>query len=85
MSTTTVTFRTDPEVKSRAKELFESLGLDMSTAINLFLRQSLNDNGLPFRVTRENPASAEARRQALAHEGKAFDSVDDLMKDLLDD
>lgn len=84
MASATVTVRTDPDVKSRAKELFESMGLDMTTAINLFLRQSLNDNGLPFRITRESPASAAARRQALEREGTAFSSVDDLMEDLLD-
>ncbi|KAA8817936.1 type II toxin-antitoxin system antitoxin, RelB/DinJ family [Bifidobacterium rousetti] len=82
--TATITFRTDPQVKRQAKELYESMGLDLSTALNMFLRQSLTDNGMPFRATRENPLNMEARRQADAREGAAFSSVDDLMKDLMD-
>lgn len=38
--TATVSFRTDPQVKQRAKELYASMGLDLSTALNMFLRQS---------------------------------------------
>ena len=84
VDTATISFRTDPQVKQRAKELYESMGLDLSTALNMFLRQSLTDNGMPFRATRENPLNMEARRQADAREGAAFSSVDDLMKDLVD-
>lgn len=82
--TTTISFRTDSQVKQQAKELYESMGLDLSTALNMFLRQSLIDNGMPFRATREHSLNVEARRQANAHEGVAFSSVDDLMKDLMD-
>ena len=82
--TATITFRTDPQVKQQAKELYESMGLDLSTALNMFLRQSLTDNGMPFRATRESPLNVETRRQADAREGAAFPSVDNLMKDLMD-
>ncbi|OZG59595.1 XRE family transcriptional regulator [Bifidobacterium myosotis] len=82
--TATISFRTDPQVKQQAKELYESMGLDLSTALNMFLRQSLTDNGMPFRATRENPLNVEARRQADAREGAAFPSVDNLMKNLMD-
>ncbi|KFI97435.1 type II toxin-antitoxin system RelB/DinJ family antitoxin [Bifidobacterium stellenboschense] len=82
--TATISFRTDPQVKRQAKALYESMGLDLSTALNMFLRQSITDNGMPFRATRENPVNAEARRQADAREGATFDSVDALMKDLMD-
>lgn len=84
VDTATISFRTDPQVKQRAKELYESMGLDLSTALNMFLRQSLTDNGMPFRATRESQLNVEARRQADAREGAAFSSVDDLMKDLVD-
>ena len=40
-----VSFRTDDETKAQAAELFCDLGLDMSTAINMFLRQSIVSNG----------------------------------------
>ncbi|MDF7664477.1 type II toxin-antitoxin system RelB/DinJ family antitoxin [Bifidobacterium sp. ESL0763] len=81
MATTTVSFRTDKDVKDQAKELFASLGMDLSTAINVFLRQSIRDNAIPFRITGDD-ASARARYEAEHHIGKAFDSVDDLMGDL---
>ena len=60
------------------------MGMDLSTALNMFLRQSLSDNGMPFRATRENPLNMEARRQANDREGSAFPDVDTLMNDLMD-
>ena len=50
--TTTVSFRTNREVKEEAKALFESIGMDLSTALNAFLRQSILDNGMPFTIMR---------------------------------
>jgi DNA-damage-inducible protein J len=40
----------DSNVKKRAQELFQSLGMDMTTAINIFLRQAIQHDGLPFPV-----------------------------------
>ena len=48
MPTTNINIRADSEIKSKAQEIFNSLGLDMSTAINLFLRQTIRQNDLPF-------------------------------------
>ena len=42
--------RLEPEVKRRAEQLFYSCGMTMSGAIGLFLKQSLNANGLPFAI-----------------------------------
>lgn len=82
--TATVSFRTDPKVKEEAKALYESMGMGLSTALNVFLRQSIRDNGMPFKITREQPESIEARRQTEAHEGIPFTSSESLMKDLMD-
>jgi len=82
--TATISFRTDPTIKREAKELYADMGMDLSTAINIFLRQSIRENGMPFKITRENPINAEARRQAENHDGESFTSTDALMKDLLD-
>jgi len=43
--------RLEPEVKRQAEQLFYRCGMTMSGAIGLFLKQSLNANGLPFQVT----------------------------------
>ncbi len=50
MQSTNINIRTDRELKENCEKLFESLGLNMSTAINIFLRQSLRVGGLPFEV-----------------------------------
>lgn len=52
--TSSVTIRVDSEDKRRAEQLFSSLGLNMSTAFNMFIKQSLLCEGLPFDVTLRN-------------------------------
>lgn len=53
--TTTYSVRLDPELKEEAIELFNQLGLTLSSAVNVFLRQSLREQGIPFIVTMDNP------------------------------
>lgn len=53
-SNTSVTIRLNKSIKQQAQQLFSDLGIDMTTAINLFLRQSIQYNGLPFQVCK-NP------------------------------
>ena len=48
----TYTFRINPEVKDASIELFESMGITLSDAINLFLYQSLREGGIPFEIKR---------------------------------
>lgn len=50
MSTTATNIRIDSQLKSEVTPLFEGLGLSLSQAITLFLRQSVLHNGLPFKV-----------------------------------
>lgn len=50
MATTPTQIRIDAELKKEATELFTYLGLDMSSAVNLFLRQCVLHEGLPFNV-----------------------------------
>ena len=58
MATVSAQIRLDPEVKAQSMALFQSLGLDLSTAVNVFLRQCLIHRGLPFHV-KEKEYSAE--------------------------
>jgi len=51
MSATNINIRTDSETKARAQQIFSTLGLDMTTAVNLFLRQTVRMNDLPFVLT----------------------------------
>lgn len=50
----------DPELKKSAQDLFSDLGMDLTTAVTLFLKQSVREQGLPFSVTRAVP-NAETR------------------------
>ncbi|MBR1598100.1 MAG: type II toxin-antitoxin system RelB/DinJ family antitoxin [Lachnospiraceae bacterium] len=47
MANTTVTFRTEEDLKQKATELFESLGMNLSVAINMFLRQAVEKQQYP--------------------------------------
>jgi len=77
-----VSFRTDDETKAQAAELFRDLGLDMSTAINMFLRQSIVSNGIPFTPRRESPTNALSRAEVESRSGASFRNVAELMEDL---
>jgi DNA-damage-inducible protein J len=53
MSISNINIRVDSDVKAKAQQLFASLGLDMTTAVNIFLRQTVRTRGIPFPVTAE--------------------------------
>ena len=48
MATTNINVRVDTELKQSAEELFDDLGLNMSSAINMFLKSAVNYGGIPF-------------------------------------
>lgn len=76
----------DAEVKKQAQELFANLGLDLSTAINIYLKKALSEQGIPFEVKREVPNSITAKAIYDADNSEdvygPFDSVESLMEDL---
>jgi len=62
--TTSISLRMDSELKKQAEELFYSLGMNMSTAMNMFLRQAVRTQGIPFEITRTpNAETLEAMRE----------------------
>lgn len=85
MSKTSMSIRLDSEVKEQAQQVFNNLGMDMTTAINIFLRQAIQYQGLPFDVRLD-----ESRKlmEVLAdldqnrNMSQSFVSVSDLMEDL---
>lgn len=48
MVPTNLNIRTDKEIKEQAEAIFSELGLNMSTALNIFLRKTIKENGIPF-------------------------------------
>lgn len=54
-----VNFRIDDETKRQAKELFGQMGLTMTSAIMVFIKQSINEQCIPFKVSAQNAAYHE--------------------------
>lgn len=66
MAQTNVNIRMDDDVKKKADALFAELGINMTTAFNIFVRQAIRAGGLPFEVTtRSNGFYNEFNQQRL--------------------
>ena len=85
MSKTSMSIRLDSEVKEQAQQVFSNLGIDMTTAINIFLRQAIQYQGLPFDVRLdENRKLLQVLTDLDQNRNmsQSFESVSDLMEDL---
>ena len=51
MPTTSMNIRTDAEIKKQAEALFAEFGLNMTTAVNMFLRQSIRNQAIPLELS----------------------------------
>lgn len=78
--------RMDETTKKQAQQLFAEFGLDMTTAINMFLKQSVREQRIPFelKVHVPNSETLEAIKQVNNKENlsKPFSSISELMEDL---
>ena len=54
-NTTNISIRMDSDLKAQADELFNELGMNLTTAFNIFVRQSLREGGIPFAIKTERP------------------------------
>ena len=83
-----ISIRMDSDLKAAAEALYEELGMNLSTAFNIFVRQSLRVGGIPFTITTETPnaitvsAMLEAERIANDPKAQKFSSVDELFAEL---
>lgn len=86
MATTNINVRVDENLKKDADKLFSDLGLNMSTAITMFLKSAVNNDGIPFEIKRKEPnaQTISAIEEVLKKKNLTgpFNSVDDLMEDL---
>lgn len=74
--TANINIRIDPETKSSAEELFSSFGITVTDAINIFLRKSIMEGGLPFemkqpRYNAETEAAMDEARAIMKGQIKA--------------
>ena len=88
MATTNVSIRMDTELKAQADELFAELGMNLSTAFNIFVRQSLREGGIPFEIRTDRPnketiaAMLEAENIAKDPNVKGYTDLDEMSADL---
>lgn len=88
MSTTNLNIRTEKEIKEQAELIFSELGLNMSTAINMFLRTAIREQGIPFAlkldVPNETTAAAieEGRRIVSDSRVKGYTNMESLREAL---
>ncbi|MDW7658703.1 MAG: type II toxin-antitoxin system RelB/DinJ family antitoxin [Bacillota bacterium] len=84
--TTNLKIRVDEDIKRKAEAIFSELGLNMSTAMNIFLRCSIIYGGIPFDLRIEKPnadtITAVEDVNNKRNMSKTFDSVKELMEDL---
>ena len=59
MATSIVQFRIEDDLKAQATEIYEKLGLDLSTALRIFLKRSVAVKGIPFSMTLDNNTVVE--------------------------
>lgn len=84
MESTNLNIRTDKEVKIAAERIFEELGLNMTTAVNIFLRQTIRENGIPFELKLNVPndvtaaAIEEGRKLAYDKTASGYTNMNDL-------
>ena len=84
MSTTNLNIRTDKDVKEKAEKIFNELGLNMTSAVNIFLRTAIRERGIPFELKLDVPnettiaAIEEVRRMASDPSSPRYSNIDEL-------
>lgn len=87
-STTNIIIRMDSDLKAQADALFEQLGMNLSTAVNISVRQSLREGSIPFDISLDQPnketiaAMLEAERIAKDSSVKEYNDLDELFADM---
>lgn len=83
----TIQIRIDAKTKEAARKTLDGVGLDMSSAVKLFLVNVINQKGIPLDLRTENGFTLAQERALLADtkeakKSKGFDNLDDLFADL---
>jgi len=69
----------DEELKQQAQDLFSEFGMDLSTAITVFLKQSLRENGLPF-IIQKTPAEEPIQMHYAAQPSHLMEELDEVAR-----
>lgn len=82
---TNLTISMDSDLKEKADVLFSELGMDLSTAFNLFVKESLRVGGIPFELTPNKETikvMEEAKRRTYDSSIKGYNNLDELFEEL---
>ena len=90
--TSTINVNVPSDIKEKANQLFETLGLNMSTAINMFLRKSIDEWAIPFNVSvrKPNKELLEALQEGEdilndKIQSRGYHNVDKMVEDIIND
>ena len=90
MATANINVRVDADLKKAAEDLFDELGLNMSSAITMFLKCAVSKEAIPFEVKRytPNPTTVKALEEYYKmvndpETSKTYESFDELVKEVL--
>ena len=87
-NTTNISIRMDNDIKAKADTLFGELGMNISTAFNIFVRQAIREGRIPFDISLNQPnsetiaAMLEAERIANDSSIKGYTNTDEMFADL---
>ena len=87
-TTTNISIRMDSDLKAKADALFSELVMNLTTAFNIFVRQSIREGGIPFEISINQPnketiaAMLEAERIAKDPSVKGYNDLDEFFADL---
>ena len=92
MSKVSTNISLDADLKKQSQVLLADLGLDLTTAVTIFLKQMLREQGIPFRITKNVPneetiAAMNEAREIAAHPElyQSYASFSDLMEEVLNE
>ena len=84
MATTNLNIRTEKAIKDQAESIFNELGINMTTAVNMFLRTAIREQGIPFELKLDVPndstvAAIEEGRKLMADQAAPrYSSMEEL-------
>jgi len=87
-NTTNISIRMDSVLKEQADALFGELGMNITTAFNIFVRQAVREGRIPFDISLNQPnartvaAMRESERIARDSSVKGYTSLDELFEEL---
>lgn len=85
MSTKPINFRVDEKLKTDAEAVLAEMGLNMSSALNIFLQQMVNKRALPFKVEALDPFYSRANQELLEERLSNYDKDNKVVRELLED